>query len=178
MSIEESCKLWSDGHLTSLWQYASDHARKSNSKPPKEQTNEYNRKVRSAIFKVKEELLGKACKALTSYGIAPNTPATWSMLEQKHPKGTIPPCPEVTLPSEGFTLPSDFDIISVLRHFPRDTACGPPGLRIQHLIEATEVHLPISTGSSLRAVVNILVHVGGRAPSDVAKFLAGGSLTA
>ena len=84
-----------------------------------------------------------------------------------------PLCPEVTLPSEGFKLPPNFDIMSVLRQFPRDSACGPSGLRIQHLIEAAEVHLPISICSSLRAIVNILA--GGRAPTGVAKFLAGGS---
>eukprot|EP00731_Ephydatia_muelleri_P013707 Em0007g1017a len=63
----------------------------------------------------------------------------------------VPSCPEVTLPSEGFKLPPDFDIMSVLRQFPRDSACGPSGLRIQHLIEAADVHLPISICSSLRA---------------------------
>ena len=42
---------------------------------------------------------------------------------------------------------------------------------MQHLIEAAEVHLPISICSSLRAVVNILA--GGRAPTGVAMFLAG-----
>ena len=41
------------------------------------------------------------------------------------------------------------------------------------LIEAAEVHLPISICSSLRAIVNILA--GGRAPTGLAKFLAGGS---
>ena len=49
-------------------------------------------------------------------------------------------------------------------------------MQIQHLIEAAEVHLPISICSSLRAIVNILA--SGRAPIRVAKFLAGGSLTA
>ena len=27
-SIEELCRLWSDGHLASLWRYASGHARR------------------------------------------------------------------------------------------------------------------------------------------------------
>eukprot|EP00731_Ephydatia_muelleri_P016405 Em0009g829a len=99
-----------------------------------------------------------------------------NLLEQKHPRGPVPSHPEIVLPSESFKLPPDLDIRSVLYQFPRDSACGPSGLQIQHLIEAAEVHLPISICSSLRAIVNILAD--GRAPIRVATFLAGGSLTA
>ena len=66
--------------------------------------------------------------------------------------------------------------MSVLRSFPKDTACGPSGLRIQHLIDAAEVHLPISICSSLRAVVNSLA--SGKASMPISWYLAGGSLTA
>ena len=72
--IEELCRLWSDGHLASLWQYASSHARKANSKSSKEQTKETDRKVQSAVSKAREGLLGKACNVLSSSGIASNTP--------------------------------------------------------------------------------------------------------
>ena len=133
-------------------------------------------KVQSAVSKAREGLLGKACKVLSSSGIAPNTPETWNLLQQKHPRGPVPSHPEVTLPSESFKLPPDFDIMSVLCQFSKDSACGPSGMRIQHFIEAAEVHLLISICSSLRAIVNILA--GARAPIGVAKFLAGGSLTA
>ena len=102
-SIEELCRLWLDGHLASLWQYASDHARKTNSKPSKEKAKS---KVQYAVYKAREGVLGKACKVLTSSGIAPNTPETWHLLLQKHPKGPVPSCPEVTLPS-GFRLPPE-----------------------------------------------------------------------
>ena len=73
-SIEELCRQWSDGHLASLWQYASDHAKKSNSKHPKEQTKESDKKAQSAVYKAREGLLEKACKVLTSSGIAPQHP--------------------------------------------------------------------------------------------------------
>ena len=120
--------------------------------------------------------MGKACKVLTYSGIGPNTPDTWHLLQQKHPKGPVLSCPEVTLPSEGFRLPPDLNIMLVLHQFPRDSASGPSGLRIQHLIDAAEVHLATPICASLRAVVKILA--GGRAPAKVAKYLAGGSLTA
>ena len=47
---------------------------------------------------------------------------------------------------------------------------------IQHLIDAAEVHLPISICNSLRAVVNTLAT--GKAPMPISRYLAGGSLTA
>eukprot|EP00731_Ephydatia_muelleri_P000766 Em0001g766a len=175
LSIEELCRQWSDGQSASLWRYASEHARKV--KAGKEQhSKETGRKVQLAVSKAREGLFGKACKVLSSSGIAPNTRETWNLLEQKHPRGPVPSHPEIVLPAESFKLPPDLDIRSVLYQFPRDSACGPSGLRIQHLIEAVEVHLPISICSSLRAIVNILAD--GRAPIGVAKFLAGGSLTA
>ncbi|KAL5515630.1 hypothetical protein EMCRGX_G000825 [Ephydatia muelleri] len=175
LSIEELCRQWSDGQSASLWRYASEHARKV--KAGKEQhSKETGRKVQLAVSKAREGLFGKACKVLSSSGIAPNTRETWNLLEQKHPRGPVPSHPEIVLPAESFKLPPDLDLRSVLYQFPRDSACGPSGLRIQHLIEAAEVHLPISICSSLRAIVNILAD--GRAPIGVAKFLAGGSPTA
>ena len=89
-SIEELYRRWSDGHLGSLWQYASDHARQSNSKHHYEQTKVSDKKVKSTDSKARKGLLGKACKILTSSGIAPNTSETWNLLQQKHPKGPIP----------------------------------------------------------------------------------------
>ena len=74
-------------HLASLWRYASGHARKANSKSSKEQTKETDRKVQSAVLKAREGLLGKACKVLSSSRIAPNTPETWNLLQQKHTPG-------------------------------------------------------------------------------------------
>ena len=68
--------------------------------------------------------------------------------------------------------------MSVLHQFPRDSASGPSGLRIQHLIDAAEVHLATPICASLRAVVNILAGGTCRAPAEGAKYLAGGSLTA
>ena len=69
--------------------------------------------------------MGEACKVLTSSGIAPNTPESWHLLQQKHPKGPIPSSLEVTLPSEGFRMPPDLNIMSVPHQFPRDSASGP-----------------------------------------------------
>ena len=119
-----------------MWRYASCHSRKANSKSSKEQTKETDRKVQLAVSKAREGLLGKVCKVPSSSGIAPNTPETWNLLQHNHPRGPVPSHPEVTLPSEGFKLPPDFDIMSVLRQFSKDSACGPSGMRIQKQLKS------------------------------------------
>ena len=73
-------------------------------------------------------------------------------------------------------IPHDLNLKAVLRSFPKLTSAGPSGLRIQHIIDASEVPLQTSILQSLRAIINLLA--AGRAPSEVSTFLAGGSLTA
>ncbi|KAL5499483.1 hypothetical protein EMCRGX_G010909 [Ephydatia muelleri] len=124
----------------------------------------------------REGLLGKACQALVSPGIAPNTQEVWNSLQQKHPKGAQPSLPISSSPPVTHVLPQDFNILSVLHSFPKGTACGPSGLRIQHLLDSAQIHLSVPLCSSLRGVVDILA--SGRAPISVSKFLAGGYLTA
>ena len=43
--------------LVSLWQHASDRARKSNSKQPKQQTKESDKKAQATVSKAREGLL-------------------------------------------------------------------------------------------------------------------------
>ena len=52
-----------------------------------------------AISLAREGLYSKACQILTSSGLAPNTPETWQLLEQKHPKGTPPIQPNSSVTS-------------------------------------------------------------------------------
>ena len=70
----------------------------------------------------------------------------------------------------------DFNVGAILRSFPKTTACGPSGLRIQHLIDAAEIHLQVPICSSLREIINLLA--SGEVPVVVSKHLAGGSLIA
>eukprot|EP00731_Ephydatia_muelleri_P010847 Em0005g1433a len=73
-------------------------------------------------------------------------------------------------------IPHDLNLKAVLRSFPKLTSVGPSGLRIQHIIDASEVPLQTPIFQSLRAIINLLA--AGSAPSEVSTFLAGGSLTA
>eukprot|EP00731_Ephydatia_muelleri_P019984 Em0012g809a len=117
-------------------------------------TSARDKAVQTAVSLAREGLLSKACQVLTSSGLAPNNDTTWNLLISKHPKG-IPPTPPTAPPLAAPCLPPDFDIMAILHSFPKDTACGPSGLRIQHLIEAAEVPLQFPIGAVLRDVVNL-----------------------
>eukprot|EP00731_Ephydatia_muelleri_P011585 Em0006g479a len=174
-SIEQLCGLWSQGDIGGIW----NRIKRRPVIPPHKQNSPIDvskKKISSAIGLGREGLLGKACQALVSPGIAPNTQEVWNSLQQKHPKGAQPSLPTSSSPPVTHVLPQDFNILSVLHSFPKGTACGPSGLRIQHLLDSAQIHLSVPLCSSLRGVVDILV--SGRAPISVSKFLAGGSLTA
>ena len=166
---------WSQGDSGIIW----NRINKRLVIPPQKQNSQVDiskKKISSAIGLSREGLLGKACQALVSPGVASNTPEVWDLLRQKHPRGPHPSLPVSSSPPVNHVLPHDFNILSVLHSFPKGTVCGPSGLRIQHLLDAAQVHLPIPICPSLRGVVDILA--SGRAPVSVSKFLAGGSLTA
>ena len=119
-------------------------------------------------------MFGKACKVLESNGLAPNNDATWQLLQSKHPSCPPPVASNVnTIP---ISVGPGFDILSTLRSFPKCTAAGPSGLRIQHLLDAALIPITTPICATLRDIVNLLA--SGKAPPMVAKFLAGGTLIA
>ena len=171
--IDALCRMWSEGRLSDLWHRAlqrsptTSHSNRAEGDPG-------NKKIVSAISLAQDGLYGKACQALTSSGVAPNNDDTWKLLVSKHPHS---PCPSVPPVSDvEFKLPSDQNLMSILMSFPKLTAAGPSGLRIQHLIDAAEVPLQTPLLQSLKAVINILS--SGKAPKELAIYLAGGNLTA
>ena len=64
----------------------------------------------------------------------------------------------------------------MLRSFPKLTAAGPSGMRVQHYLDAASVPLPTPISTSLRHIINVLA--AGKAPQGLAIFLSGASLTA
>ncbi|KAL5479843.1 hypothetical protein EMCRGX_G023432, partial [Ephydatia muelleri] len=155
-----------------LWQRA---ASLTNGKFRQRQQENNERKVKNSVALAREGLLGKACQALTSAGIAPNNNETLELIQSKHPKGP-PPIPPAPSSPPIPILSKDFNIAMVLRSFPKSTACGPSGLRIQHLLDTAEVPLQFPISSSLRDIVNLLA--SGKVPVSVSRHLAEGSLTA
>ena len=133
--LEVLCDMWSGGHLGELWNLAVRRATSKSCSPhPKEDPG--RRKVASAISLAQDGLYGKACQVLTSSGVAPNNDDTWKLLISKHPSSA---CPVIPLQSNtDFKFPPDLSLMNILRSFPKLTAAGPSGLRIQHLIDAAE----------------------------------------
>ena len=122
-----------------------------------------------------EGMFAKACRILVSSGLAPNNEDTWKLLREKHPEGPLPIIPETTS-AQSISLNDDFEVYNILKSFPKGTAAGPSGLRVQHLLDAASIPLPTTICSLLRRVVNLLV--SGKVPQEVSLFTAGGSLTA
>ena len=110
---------------------------------------------------------------LTSSGIAADNESTFQLLRDKHPQGLVPVHPTFVA-TENNIVPLNFDIQSVLRSFHKASACGPSGLRIQHLLNASEVPLPTAICASLRELVNLLA--SGRAPCRRGCQILGGSI--
>ena len=127
--------------LGDLWKLAVSCATLSTHVHQKEVPVRKN--MTSAISLAQDGLYGKACQTLTSSGVAPNNPTTWNLLVSKHPSCTCPLVPDT--PHTDFKLPSTLNLMAILRSFPKLTAAGPSGLRIQHLIDAAEV--PLQTPS-------------------------------
>ena len=150
--ISHLCAQWSNGEFSALWNRASNHL----SSGPHPNPNHKSSAVQTAVSLAREGLLSKACQVLTSSSLAPNNNTTWNLL---HPKGT-PPTPPTAPLSAAPCLPPDFD--ALLHSFPKDTACGPSGLRKQHLIEAAEVPLQFPIWAVHRDVVNLLI--SGKVP--------------
>ena len=170
--IEYLCGLWLKGQYGTLWQRAVGQ---TTSRPSHSRHNDTDRRIHTSVALAREGLYGKACQVLTSSGLAPHNNDTWELLQSKHPKGP-PPTPPTAGSSWTAILPKDFNVGAILRSFPKTTACGPSGLRIQHLIDAAEIHLQVPICSSLRDIINLLA--SGEVPVVVSKHLAGGSLTA
>ena len=129
----------------------------SSSSGPHPTPNHKSSAVQTAVSLARGGRLSKACQVLTSAGLAPNNNITWNLQVSKHPKGTPPPTPPTAPLSAAPCLPPDFDIVALLHSFPKDTACGPSGLRKQHLIEAAEVPLQFLICAVLRDVANLHV---------------------
>ena len=170
--IRVLCDMWSKGDFGVLWNRA---VHQQHTFKPTHSFDSRAKVVQYAVSLAREGLLSKACQTLTSSGLAPNNNTTWDLLNLKHPKG--PPTSPPSLPTSSTSrLPLDFDIMAVMHSFPKETACGPSGLRIQHLIEAAEVPLQFPISTTLLEVVNLLA--SGKVPTLVARYLAGENLVA
>jgi hypothetical protein len=170
--IGKLCDRWQSGDHLELWAEAVRYAQKPGSAKVKVRSQKACHDA--AITLAQNGLFSKACRVLTSSGIAPNTPTTWEKLLAKHPE-EVPPTASDSVTTQ-IQLSSNFNLRAVLSSFPDDTACGPSGLRAQHLVDACEATMPVSLLTTMRHVINILLR--GDAPPKLAPFLSGANVTA
>ena len=172
-SVNFLCDVWTKSDFGTLWNLAKGNHR-HNHQSHDQAARDNQDLVTYAVSLGRAGLFGKACKALESKGLAPNNDATWGLLQSMHPS-----CPPPAAPSSSahpISIGPDFDILSILRSFPKGTAAGPSGLRIQHLLDAALTPLPTSICATLKDTINLLA--SGKAPPLVSRFLAGGRLIA
>ena len=105
----------------------------------------------SAISLALGGLYGRAYQALVSTGVAPNFEEAMKLLLSKHPK-----CDSSFL--------SGVILMAILRSFPKLTAAGPTGLRVQHI---SRLHFSLP----LKAVVGYDLLASGRCSSQLPVFL-------
>ena len=172
-SIESFCDRWEQGDWSTLWANAKASGDKLTNRKSKN-TQDGQAQLDAATSAAADGQYGKRCRILTSSGIAPNNKETWEQLKAKHPHATRPTA--IREDTEALQLDSGFDMANAIHSFQKDTACGPSGLRVQHILEAQEATVPTSLTTQLRHAVNILLR--GAAPQSMAPFIAGASLTA
>ena len=161
---------WLDGDKHELWREVCASPAPARPGPA---TAAHNRRRAEAL--TREGFDRKACAALLSKGVCEDTAQVVETLRQLHPQAPHPVCP----PLAELPLAADITASSVervLRTFPRDSAAGPSGTRVQHFVEALTPGHCTPVLEQLTAVVQLLAR--GGAPPDVAPYLAGASLMA
>ena len=167
----DRAQRWLEGERQFLWESRHMPARRGGRAAP---SDEERRRLATAL--TREGCDGKACAALLSKGLSPETAATAEELRMLHPSHPAPRArSERDLPA---SLDIDADAVArALRAFPAGTAPGPSGLRAQHLLDASAPGV-VHDGflRHLTDVVNLLAQ--GAACNSVAPYLAGAALVA
>ena len=160
---------WQEGERLSLWES------RPRRRPPRSGplTPEERRDIATSWGREGFDL--KACAALMSKGLCPQTEETAKALAALHPHRPLPSTPAMgDLPLPPALAPEL--VARCLRAFPVETAPGPTGLRVQHLRDACVAGGGDSFMAQLADVVNLMAQ--GRAPATIAPVLAGAGLVA
>ena len=129
LPINHLCDLWSNGHFgIPLEQQVTLRTRQFH-------TSSSDHYIHLAIGLAREGLYGQI---LSVSGVAPNNDTTWQLLQAKHPRSPLSVFLSNDRSNVLLSCLITFDILSVLRSFPKSTVCGPSRWRIQLLLDAAE----------------------------------------
>ena len=162
---------WDAGERLSLW-HDRPAAPKAGSNS---EADAEARKFLRAELLCREGLVGKACGSLMSDGICSPSGTSFADISALHPLASLPCLPHGD-PLPVAPLLEAAVVGKSLRTFPKGTAAGPSGLRVQHLADALTATHKDAVLEQLAAAVNLLANA--RAPAAVATYLAGANLVA
>ena len=167
--VSDRLSRWEAGERASLWEELPTPKSKPGRKMAQEQ------RLKHAVSLCREGFDRKACAALISDEICEESIETVNLLKPLHPQAPPPnSAPMSDLPWCREITPGTLS--KVLKSFPLDSAPGPSGLRIQHLLEALTTSHSGALTEQLAQMVELLAQ--GSAPEELATHLAGAKLLA
>jgi hypothetical protein len=167
-TLDRLCR-WEAGERATLW----DDLPAPLSRPHKPKSSE--ERVKQAVALCREGFDRKACAALVAGEMCEENVDTAKLLSALHPPAPEPTSPPIhELPWNPEIAPSV--VSKVLKSFPLDSAPGPSGLRIQHLLESLTPSQGTAVTEQLTQVVQLLAQ--GGAPAQLAEDFAGAKLLA
>ena len=123
---------WKRGEILELW---NDTLKFQNVSNRNHESSLEIEQQRRCISMAREGSASKALQALSQSPVAPSNDETHKKLKEKHPTAEAPSNLQDFNPPKNI----DFNINQIFSSFPKSTAAGPSGLRIDHIKEALNV---------------------------------------
>ena len=124
--IEQLCQDWLDGKEALLWSSTISKGKAALGHADSDGAANMHNRLKSAIYCAQQGQFSKACSALMSKEVAPKCSETFELLKSKHPFSVPPIIPGGDPSVQAAQLPCNFSIATLLRTFPKGTACGRP----------------------------------------------------
>ena len=162
---------WKSGNFVDLWHETLKYQNTSNRNHESSLESE---QLRRCISLAREGNASKSLSSLSSTPIAPSNDITFERLKSKHPTEESPKNLADCNPPEHI----NFNVDQIMNSFPKSTAAGPSGLRIDHIKEALSLDKnPNSDFSNLlKNFINYLI--SGSVPSQLKYYIGGARLIA
>ena len=161
---------WLEGDRLRLWEESC-----TAQAPHRKGADSAADRLRKADMYSREGFDHKACSALTADEVCQPTAANAREVRRLHPQASAPNCPLMSDLPMAARITQEM-VSDALKSFPKDSAPGPSGLRVQHILESLTPAQRDAVTEQLTAVAQLLAN--GDAPSDVAPHVAGASLMA
>ena len=174
-ALLERLKRWNEGKVDVLWA----EARKLYTvrEPKQAEAGSIAANIRRATECAQDARYGKAVAALLSLGTSPVTPETVREMELKHPEALPPHLPPGDVPD---AVQFDEGLVrKKVEGFPTGSAAGASATRPQFFKDMISCPNKAVAGAALSALTKLTNHmVAGKAPRELAPFIAGAPLMA